>query len=229
MSFPPANELSPRRIVGVILTATDLRRATQMRNPPDLFELRLDALFPQTEALEEAIGTLQAPLIITARHPREGGLNQLSAARRRSLLLRFLPHAAHVDIEVRSAGASALVIDEARARGAGIVMSFHDSNDTPSEKRLQEIAHVARRFRPSCLKVATRIDTSAQLVRLLEFFQEEQGKMKVAAMGIGRLGSRARLEFFRRGSFLTYAHLGRATITGQPSISSVRQWRKRLR
>ena len=121
---------------------------------------------------------------------------------------------------------SAMVVDEARARGAGIIISFHDLDDTPSHKRLCEIARTARLLRPSCLKIATRTDTPAQLARLLDFFQVERGKMIIAAMGMGRLGVVARREFFRRGSFLTYGNLGEATIAGQPSISSIRRWSK---
>lgn len=226
MSFARADKLPHPRLVGVILTGTDLERAIHMRNPPDLFELRLDGLFSRTEALEEAIGVLPAPIIITARHPREGGVHQLSTQKRRSLLLRFLPFAIYVDVEIRSADSSAAVIDEARARGIGIIMSFHDLHDTPSQNRLREIARTIRLWRPSCLKIATRTDTVAQLARLTDFFQEEREKMTIAAMGIGRLGVLARHEFFRRGSFLTYAHLGRATIDGQPSVSSIRRWNK---
>lgn len=226
MSFAPSDELRPQRIVGVIVTGADLRRAIHMRNPPDLFEVRLDALCDGMEAIEEAIGRLRAPLIITARHPLEGGFNQLSAQKRRSLLLRFLPSAAFVDIEFRSADGSAMVVDEARARGAGIIISFHDLDDTPSHKRLCEIARTARLLNPACLKIATRTDTPAQLARLLDFFQVERGKMIIAAMGMGRLGVVARREFFRRGSLLTYGNLGEATIAGQPSISSIRRWSK---
>jgi 3-dehydroquinate dehydratase-1 len=99
------NNAATPQIVGVIFTQADLRRAIQMRNPPDLFELRLDALFARSDEVMTAIGNLRAPLIITARHPREGGSNQLGARERRALLLRFLPHAAYVDIELRSADA----------------------------------------------------------------------------------------------------------------------------
>ncbi len=86
-----------------------------MRNPPDLFELRLDALFAKGPEVEAALADLRAPLIITARHPREGGSNQLSARKRRALLVRFLPYAAYVDIELRSAGAFAAILAEARS------------------------------------------------------------------------------------------------------------------
>jgi 3-dehydroquinate dehydratase-1 len=100
--------LTPQ-IVGVILTSADLRRAVRMRNPPDLFELRLDTAVSRIEELQEAIGRLRAPLIMTARHPREGGGNELSLRERRGLLRQFLAHAACVDVELRAASSLALV------------------------------------------------------------------------------------------------------------------------
>src|SRR6266487_1290025 len=91
------------RIVGVIASRADLDRALQMRRPPDLFELRLDRLAGIVEQLENKLPRLRAPLIITARHPQEGGANNLSLRQRRELLTRFLPYAEYVDVELRSA------------------------------------------------------------------------------------------------------------------------------
>lgn len=225
MSFALDDEPSTPQIVGVIFTWADLRRAVRMRNPPDLFELRLDALFARREEVRGAIRDLRAPLIITARHPHEGGSNQLSAQKRRALLLRFLPHAAYVDIELRSADALAVIIDEARAKGTRTIISFHDFIETPSRARLNEIARTAQVLGAYCLKIATRTDTSAQLARLLDFFQQERPEMKIAAMGVGLLGRAARRELFRRGSIFNYVHLGRTTISGQPSLSDIRRWK----
>ena len=205
---------STPQIVGVISSRTDLRRAIRMRNPPDLFELRLDALFARSEELKAAIGNLRAPLIITARHPREGGSNQLSAHKRRALLQRFLPHAAYVDIELRSAGAFAAILEEARAKSIRTIVSFHDFNETPRRPRLDEIARTARSLGADLLKIATRTDTPAQLTRL---------ETKIAVMGIGRLGRISRLEFAKCGSVLNYAHLGRPQTDGQLSITQLRR------
>ena len=201
---------STPQIVGVVFTRADLRRAVRMRNPPDLFELRLDALFARNDEVKAAIGNLRAPLIITARHPREGGSNQLSAHKRRALLLRFLPHAAYVDIELRSAGTFAAILEEARAKSIRTIVSFHDFNETPSRPRLDEIARAAQSLGADLLKIATRTDTPAQLARLLDFFQRERLEMKIAAMGIGRLGRISRIEFARHRSALNYGHLGKA-------------------
>lgn len=215
---------SPARIVGVIFTRADLQRAVRMRNPPDLFELRLDALMAKSAEVESAIADLRAPLIVTARHPREGGSNQLSAHERRALFLRFLPCAAYVDIELRAAGSLRAILEEARARSIRTILSFHDFDETPSRPRLDEIARAARSVGADLLKIATRTDTPAQFSRLLDFFDETSLQLPIAAMGIGRLGRRARRELIKRGSILNYVHLGRPSIAGQSSLSDIRRW-----
>ena len=211
------------QIAGVIFTLADLRRALRMRKPPDLFELRLDALFPRREEVEVALRHLRAPLIITARHPREGGSNQLSLQKRRALLLRFLSHAAYVDIELRSAGAFAAILEAARTKRIRIIVSFHDFNETPRRLRLDEIASTAKSLGADLLKIATRTDTSAQLARLRDFFQRERLDMKIAAMGVGRLGRVSRFEFARLCSDLNYGHLGTPQAEGQLSIRQLRR------
>src|SRR5689334_22328914 len=89
------------KLVGVITTADELRRAIRMSNPPDLFELRLDML-KDVPSLEYNAPKLKAPVIITARHPNEGGKGRLTDGQRCELLLRMLPVAAYVDVELRS-------------------------------------------------------------------------------------------------------------------------------
>jgi 3-dehydroquinate dehydratase I len=213
---------STPQIVGVIFTRTDLRRAVRMRNPPNLFELRLDALFAKSEEVRDAIVDLRAPLIITARHPREGGSNHLSAQKRRALLLRFLPHAAYVDIELRSAGTFAAILEEARAKSIRTIVSFHDFNETPSRPRLDKIARTAQSLGADLLKIATRTDTPAQLTRLMDFFLRERLEMKIAAMGVGHLGRISRFQFARHRSALNYGHLGSPQAEGQLSITQLR-------
>src|SRR5258708_19263142 len=75
----PVKERPPRRnrmkagrplLVGVIASAADLRFVLAMKEPPDLFELRLDCLCEIANQLHQNIDSLRAPIIITPRHPR---------------------------------------------------------------------------------------------------------------------------------------------------------------
>ena len=155
-------------IVGVIFSLRDLRRAVRLRRPPDFFELRLDALVRHLDEIETT--KFPAPLILTARDPREGGVNNLAARARRDLLLRFLPRAHTIDIELRSAPAFLSILDLARARNIQRIISFHNFQDTPPVFRLHEKARAAQKFGADIFKVATRTDTDAQLQRLLDFY-----------------------------------------------------------
>ncbi len=213
---------TPPRIVGVIFSADDFRLAVKLRNPPDLFELRLDSLVNSLDTVRRSVADLPAPLIVTARHPREGGVNRLSASERRSLLLEFLPHAAWVDIESRSLRFSGALLERAVRNHIPVIVSLHDLKDTPSRSRLDKFAAAARSAGADIIKVATRTDTPSQLQRLLDFFDTHHANAKIAAMGVGKLGRASRIEFLRRGSILNYAHLGVPRASGQLSIAELR-------
>jgi 3-dehydroquinate dehydratase-1 len=210
------------KIVGVIFSRTDLRRALRMRKPPDLFELRLDRFAHRLAEVRAAIPKLAAPMIITARHPDEGGAHNLSAVQRRALLLEFLPVARYVDVELRSVPALRSVLERAAVNEVAAIISFHDFQTTPRPAQLDRIAARARSLGAALVKVATRTDTQAQLDTLLDFFSRQR-RASVIAMGIGQLGRASRLELARRRSILNYVHLGSRAAAGQLSIE---QWRR---
>lgn len=211
------------RIVGVIFSRSDFQRALRMRNPPDLFELRLDRLNDCITEIADHVARLPAPLIITARDPREGGAGHLSAQRRRALLLGFLSRAEYVDLELRSAGSFGPVLQSAAAGRVRTIISFHDFKTTPAAKRLDEIAAGARSLGADVVKIATRTDTRSQMQTLLDFYDRHGRQSPVAAMGIGKFGRASRLELARRGSVLNYAHLGSAAVSGQLSVQDLRR------
>jgi 3-dehydroquinate dehydratase-1 len=220
------NRAPVSRLVGVIASPAALVRALRLRYPPDLFELRLDALRRSLGTVARAIPQLRAPLILTARHPAEGGRGGLKLAARRTLLLRFLDHAAFVDLELRSVRQMQALIDQTRRRKIGLIISCHDLHDTPSRNEFRRQAKAAAALRPAIFKVATRTDTPAQLARLVSFFATTRGSLPIAAMGIGKLGLASRRQLARLGSVLTYVSLGEANIDGQPSLSQLRRARR---
>ena len=63
---PATNRAPATRLVGVIASPTALGRALRSRRPPDLFELRLDALRQSLGAVARALPRLRAPLILIA-------------------------------------------------------------------------------------------------------------------------------------------------------------------
>ncbi len=211
------------RIVGVIASREDLEQALRMRRPPDLFELRLDRLAGIVGRVETKLPKLRAPLIITARHPNEGGSGRLSLRQRRALLSRFLTHADYLDVELRSGRALRALLAIAKTKNVRRIISFHDFKSTPSARLLVAKAHNAKALRADIFKVATRTDTPTELGRLLEFITKNRVNVRLAVMGIGRLGAISRVLLARAGSVLIYASLGPATdVEGQLSLEQLR-------
>jgi len=227
------------RVVGVIASRADLGRALGMRKPPDLFELRLDHLAGTVEQhrkssrardlwseLKNTLPRLRAPLIITARHPQEGGANPAtvgSLRQRRDLLIRFLPHARYVDVELRSASALRSLLTLAKRKKVRRIISFHNFKSTPPPRILAAKARAAKAHGADIFKVATRTDTPIQLARLIDFITNKEVNLSVAAMGIGKLGAISRVLLARAGSALVYASVGAGIdIEGQFSLEQLR-------
>lgn len=209
-------------LVGVIMSLADLDSAIRMRKLPDLFELRLDQLARHVNEVEKKVSKLRAPLIMTARHPREGGANQLSTQQRRDLLSRFLPRARYIDVELRSVNALRSLLQAARRKNVGRIVSFHNLKATPDSRTLQTKARAAKAQGANIFKLATRTDTPAQLARLFDFMTKKNVDLAVSVMGIGRFGAISRVLLAHCGSALIYASLCESQIEGQMSLEQLR-------
>jgi 3-dehydroquinate dehydratase I len=211
------------RVVGVIASRADLERAVRMRRRPDLFELRLDRLAGMADQLESVLPKLSTQLIITARHPHEGGAGKLRLRHRRDLLARFLDHADYMDVELRSASALQPLLKLAQKKNVRRIISFHNFKSTPGARILAVKAREARSHGADIFKVATRTDTPMELGRLLEFMINSRLDLELAVMGIGKLGAISRVLLARAGSVLIYASVGAVTdVEGQMSLEQLR-------
>lgn len=209
--------------VGVIASTMELQRALRMRRLPDLFELRLDALFKHLDEAQRVAESISAPLIITARDSREGGLHQLYPRKRRELLELFLPFAAYIDVELRAGRTLHSVLAAAESIGVRRIISIHDFAATAKLSTLLRLIDTAEVLHADILKVVTRTDTADDLARLLEFFDRASERLPVAAMGFGKFGRASRRLLACRGSVLNYAHLGSAHVEGQLSLAGLRR------
>lgn len=209
--------------VAVIASEGDLLRAGGLRRLPDLFELRLDALHNVLAEADADIARLGAPLIITARHPREGGADQLSARERRELLLRFMNRAAYVDVELRSVVPLRTVIETARAQRVRCIISVHALSMMPAADMLKDWADQARAASPDIFKLVVRTDTGEDVAALSTFFEQERKRQRLSAMGVGARGRKSRRLLARAGSILNYGNLGQAQVDGQLSLAELRR------
>ena len=211
-------KIPARALVGVIATTDELRLASRMRAPPDLFELRLDHL-PNLRASQ--LPRLSRPVIITARHPAEGGRK---LPRGRSDLLRqFLPRAKFVDIELRSMRESRKVWAEARQLGVGRICSVHDFKRTPALSVLRKQFSRSRKTNANVFKLVTRADSLRDLLTLCEFLWTHSLLMPVSVMAVGKFGPISRFLFREAGSAFTYAPLLHPLYDGQLTLGQLRR------
>ncbi len=223
----PVKKLPKSRcqIVGVMTSQADLLMALTLTPPPDLFELRLDHLLPLLPEVENSLAALRvrAPLILTARHPQEGGAHQLSEKRRRDLLSQFLSHARYVDVELRSAESFHDLLSALPDRKIERILSVHDFDSTPTPRSLHAKARNAKSLGASLFKLATRTDNPAQLARLLEFMSEKEPDLAVSVMGIGQLAAISRVTLAGCGSSMAYAALADKQVEGQPTVPELQE------
>lgn len=180
----------------------------------DLVEIRVDALLDHLPSVKKLLPVIGVPILLTVRHPAEGGMGNLPVTRRRELIRRFLGNAAVLDVELRSAQAMREVIDDARARGITVVFSDHHFRRTPTLAQMRTRRERAFRAGADIFKIACLADGGSAVARLLDLVSEGEGK-PVAAMGMGKLGQASRLVLACAGSVLNYGYLDRPNAPGQ--------------
>jgi 3-dehydroquinate dehydratase-1 len=211
-------------VVGTIHSAAALREALRLKaDAVDFLEVRVDHFIDDLPSLTAAMRKLKRPLIITVRHPGEGGAAPLSFTQRAELYRRFLPFAALIDMELRSAKALSPILAEAKSAGVGRILSWHDFQKTPSLEALRQRWENAREFSPEIIKFATRTRTARDFARLVEFMATAPRRPALSLMGMKEFGKISRLALARTGSVLNYGHLGELQVPGQWKAKELKQ------
>ncbi|MFZ4764720.1 MAG: type I 3-dehydroquinate dehydratase [Roseimicrobium sp.] len=204
-------------VVGAISTAETLQALAttpELCDPCDVLELRLDAIAQPLEETRAHASALRLPLLMTARHPEEGGQGNLNTQERAALLSAHLEQAALIDVELRSALDMQPLLSNARARGVGIIGSYHDFNATPSDDVLRGAIDFGLQLKADAVKIATLLRSADDLARLLSLLSSEK-RLPLSIMGMGALGPVSRLVLGRCGSILNYGYLGQSNAPGQ--------------
>ena len=204
-------------VVGAISSAAILEEVSQAgltSGDCDLLELRLDSIDLPIAEVHALASRLTLPLLITARHPDEGGHRNLSTSQRQELLLSHLDLAVLMDIELRSVGEMIPLVQKAQGRGVGVIGSFHDFHTTPNDDVLQGSVDFGLQFKLDAVKIATTLQSPNDLARLLQLISKER-RLPLSVMGMGSLGRASRLVLAKSGSILNYGYLGQSNAPGQ--------------
>lgn len=210
-------------VVGTVHSAGSIQAAAKLKpGDLDVLEFRIDALADRLDAAERAMKTARFPALLTVRHPDEGGIGNLDAKQRKEHYRRFLPHAALIDIELRSLPAFADIVAEARTAGCAIVVSHHDFKKTPPAKTLIQREKHAYAEGADVFKLASVASTVHELTTLLEF-AARPAKWPRSVMGMGRFGRVSRLALAEIGSILNYGYLHEPNAPGQWEARELRK------
>jgi 3-dehydroquinate dehydratase-1 len=205
-----------------------LRLAECLRSgDADLLELRVDALIRRKSEVLAFLPKAKLPLLLTVRHPDEGGIGDIPSARRRELLFEFLPFASLVDVELRSTVAMRSVIEAAKQRGTGVVVSDHHFQRIPTLAQMRERRGRAFDAGADVFKLAALADDSGSVARLIDFVSTSD-KRPIAAMGMGKFGKVSRLVLACAGSVLNYGYLDKPNAPGQWEARELKGLLRRL-
>ncbi len=210
-------------VVGTVHSPGSLQQALRLRlGQVDLLEIRVDHFADDPRTLLRTLPRLAFPLLITGRHPSEGGANDLNVARRRALMMEFLPFAQWIDVELRSVKQFGSILDMARERGIKVVISNHHFHSTPSGARLDALARQAKQAGADIFKLATFTKDLTDIATLSLFLARRHG-LPLSVMGMGPFGKVSRLLFAQGGSVLNYGYLDQPNATGQWEATLLKQ------
>lgn len=210
-------------IVGTVHSKGSLRIAAKLVvSDVDVLEFRIDALANELASAERVMDATPLPILLTVRHPAEGGMNALDAKRRNELYRRFLPHAAFLDIELSSLPAFADIAAEAHSAGCAVVVSNHDFKKTPPTAQLIEREKRAFDAGADIFKLACHTEKVSEFTRLLEFTARPVKGLR-SVMGMGRFGRASRLALAEVGSVLNYGYLHQPNAPGQWEARELRK------
>lgn len=188
----------------------------------DVVEIRLDQLIQENE-LKTKISSITKPLLLTCRHPKEGGDNNISEPLKRvSIIEPLLSHASAIDIEISTATEMKNLLTEAKSKNIQVVLSYHNFETTPNLAELKTIATEAKDKGADIIKIATTTNTIQELITLLTF--SENGSIEnLSFMGMGKFGMSSRLVAAQSGSVLNYSAIAETSIEGQWQLAAYRE------
>ena len=171
----------------------------------DLLEIRLDGMADHMDALKIELARFpDFPLLFTARSVDEGGLKQLDTSQRSKLLLEVVDYATWIDVELASYEAMQEAIHEIRCQEVGLILSYHNFEQTPAEFEMQRLVDLSEEA--DIVKIAVQHQSVDDFGRCTRILQRNDHPMSM--MGMGELAPVSRLLYAQHGSLLNYGYLG---------------------
>ena len=201
------------------------------RKGADIVEARID-LFHSIEiksivnSLKRIKNIASLPIIGTIRRPEDGGRKSISDRSCLEIFKAIIPVINCVDIEIDSP-----IIDEvvnlAKGRKKKVITSYHNFDQTPSDKQLVKLLRKGKAKGGDIIKLAVMSRTEKDVTRLLALTYQHKGD-RIITISMGKKGQITRIiaPFF--GSLLTYGYIDSPVAPGQFSIGELKKMMNRL-
>ncbi len=191
---------------------------------PAAVEVRAD-LFPRDAAkVARLMDDLRAfsSVLLTARRDVDGGKwARAEETERRRFLLKLVPHADCVDIELDLAEDEAArdllrQVRQGLRKGASLMISQHELRGLPEKDRLDAYRTVAQYVKPARFKLAALTRNEAEAKRLCGWaIANHSADLPITAIGMGNEGAWTRWFLPKKLGGPAYAPAGRAVAPGQ--------------
>jgi 3-dehydroquinate dehydratase-1 len=202
------------------ITTTDLKVIKQAEPLVDLFEVRIDLIGDDWQAVAKKLGK---PWIACNRSPAEGGQWQGNEAKRVEILLQALELGASViDIELRTKNLADII--RLVKKRAECLLSYHDLEKTPDSDTMRQIIKQQIEAGADICKVVTTARSFEDNMRVLQLVPAFWEK-RVVAFAMGAAGIISRIFCPLVGGDFTYASLaeGKESAPGQVTVEELHQ------
>ncbi|OGO30625.1 MAG: hypothetical protein A2Z29_10815 [Chloroflexi bacterium RBG_16_56_11] len=202
------------------ITDADAGSLRKIERLVDLYEVRIDLIGTDWR---KVVGHLKKLWIACNRRREEGGRWSGSEPRRIKELLDAIEMGAGIiDIELETPGVEK-IIGKIKGR-AECLVSYHDSQGTPSPGKLREIIRNELAAGGDICKAATTaytVQDNLNVLRLMAEFPDN----KIVAFAMGEAGQISRILCPLVGGYFTYASVGegRESAAGQMTVKDLRK------
>lgn len=186
----------------------------------DLFEVRIDLI---GDGWRETVKSLEKPWIACNRLADEGGRWTGPEARRIESLLEAIELCADiVDVELRTKNLGNIV--QVIKRRAKCLLSYHDTQKTPTIEELRKIVERQVKAGADIAKVVTTARSSEDDQVVLQLIKEFP-RVKIVSFAMGTPGMVSRVMCPLVGGDFTYASIekGGESAAGQMTVRELRQ------
>jgi 3-dehydroquinate dehydratase type I len=116
-------------------------------------------------------------------------------------------------------------LKEIRAKGAEVIVSYHNYAATPSRTRLLRILRLAEKKGADICKIVTTATSPRDNLTVLNFLDERQKENRIVCFAMGDLGIPSRILSPLFGAEFTFAALNEKSLTapGQLTIDNLRK------